>query len=90
MQEILRVPSLIAGLGRSPGGGDGNPLQYSCLESPTDKRSLVGYCPQGHKESDMTERLSTGHEVPLQWTLPGPTCWDLSHWAVLAPGPSTQ
>ena len=27
---------LIPGLGRSPGGGNGNPLQYSCLESPRD------------------------------------------------------
>ena len=29
--------SLIPGLGRSPGEGDGNPLQYSCLENPTDR-----------------------------------------------------
>ena len=28
---------LIPGLGRSPGGGHGNPLQYSCLENPMDK-----------------------------------------------------
>ena len=28
---------LILGLGRSPGGGHGNPLQYSCLENPTDR-----------------------------------------------------
>ena len=27
----------IPGLGRSPGGGYGNPLQYSCLENPVDK-----------------------------------------------------
>ena len=27
----------IPGLGRSPGGGNGNPLQYSCLENPTDR-----------------------------------------------------
>ena len=27
----------IPGLGRSPGGGNGNPLQYSCLENPMDK-----------------------------------------------------
>ena len=26
------------GLGRSPGGGNGNPLQYSCLENPVDRR----------------------------------------------------
>ena len=36
---------LIPGLGRSPGGGHGNALQYSCLGSPTGKRSLVGYSP---------------------------------------------
>ena len=29
-------PDLITGLGRSPGEGNGNPLQYSCLESPMD------------------------------------------------------
>ena len=28
---------LIPGLGRSPGGGRGNPLQYSCLENPHEK-----------------------------------------------------
>ena len=33
----------IPGLGRSPGGGHGNPLQYSCLENPHGQRSLVGY-----------------------------------------------
>ena len=37
---------LIPGLGRSSGGGHGNPLYYSCLEN---------YSPRGHKESDMTE-----------------------------------
>ena len=41
----------IPGWGRSPGGGHGNPLQYSCH----GQRSLVGYSPQGHTESDMTE-----------------------------------
>ena len=30
-------PGLIPGSGRSPGGGDGNPLQYSCLENPMDR-----------------------------------------------------
>ena len=46
---------LILGLGRSPGGGYGNPLQYSCLENPHGQRSLAGYSPLGSKESDMTE-----------------------------------
>ena len=33
----VRDLSLIPGLGRSPGGGHGNPLQYSCLENPMDR-----------------------------------------------------
>ena len=33
----------IPGLGRSPGGGHGNPLQYSYLESPHGQRGLAGY-----------------------------------------------
>ena len=52
--------SLISGLGRLPGGGYDNPLQYYCLENPYGQRSLVGYSPWVSKESDMTERLSTG------------------------------
>ena len=50
---------LIPGLGRSPGGGHGNPLQYSCLENPHGQRSLAGYRPGGHKQSDTTEQQST-------------------------------
>ena len=45
----------IPGLGRSPGGGHGNPLQYSCLENPHGQRNLVGHSPWDHKESDMTD-----------------------------------
>ena len=39
------------------GEGNGNPLQYSCLQKSHGQRSLVGYSPWRHKESDMTERL---------------------------------
>ena len=51
------------GLGRSPGGVHGNPLQCSCLENPHGQRSLAGYSPWGRKELDMTQRLST-HSTP--------------------------
>ena len=44
----------IPGLGRSPGGRNGNPLQYSCLEIPMD-RGAWDYSPWGPKESDRTE-----------------------------------
>ena len=50
-----RDMGLIPGLGRSPGEGSGNPLQYSCLGNPMDRRSLVGYSPWGCKELDITE-----------------------------------
>ena len=46
---------LIPGLGRSPRGGHGNPVQYACLEKPHGQKSLVGYSPWGHREADMTE-----------------------------------
>ena len=44
--------ALIPGLGRCPGKVKGYPLQYSGLENSMD------YIPWGHKESDMTEKLS--------------------------------
>ena len=50
---------LIPGLGRSPGGGHGNPFQYSCLKNPHEQRSLEGYSPWGHRELHTTGRLST-------------------------------
>ena len=39
----IRATGSIPGSGRSPGGGHGNPLQYSCLENPHGQRGLVGY-----------------------------------------------
>ena len=50
-------PGLIPGLGRSPGGGNGNQLQDSCLKNPMDGGAL-GRSPWCCKESDMTEWLS--------------------------------
>ena len=48
----------IPGSRRCPGGGNGNPLWYSCLEDSMD-RSLAGYSPKDHRELDTTE-----HWVP--------------------------
>ena len=50
-------PGLIPGLGRSSGEGNGNPLQYLCLEKSHGQRSLIGCSPWGRKESDTTECL---------------------------------
>ena len=58
----------ISGSGRSPRGGNGNPLQYSCLENPTDKGAWQVWS-MGSQESDMTEWLST-HTHTCFWL-----CW---------------
>ena len=60
-ESICSVGDLgsVPGLGRFPGAGHGNPLQYSFLENPYGQRSLEGYSPWGHKELDMTEQLNT-------------------------------
>ena len=51
-------PGSIPRPGRSPGEGNDNPLQHSCLENPMDGwRSQLGYSPWDHKESDTTEQL---------------------------------
>ena len=47
---------LIPGLGRSPGEGNGNPLQYCCLDNSMN-RGAWQHSPWGHKESDTTEWL---------------------------------
>ena len=56
-ESTCNVGNLISipGLGRSPGEGNGYPLQYSCLENLPGQRSLEGYSPWGRKEVDMTE-----------------------------------
>ena len=45
----------IPGLGRFSGEGNGNPLQYSCLENAHGQRSLAGYSPWGQKDLYTTE-----------------------------------
>ena len=52
-------PASILVSGKSLGEGNGNQLQYSCLENPNGWRSLVGYSPLGCKQLDTTVRLST-------------------------------
>ena len=49
----IRDPGSVLGFGRSPGGGHGNPLQYSCLENPMNRGDW--WAPQCHKASDTTE-----------------------------------
>ena len=58
----IRDTGLIPGLGSSPGGEYGNPLQYLPGESH-GQRNLVGYSPKGYRELDMTEL--TQHECTV-------------------------
>ena len=58
IQDLGSVP----GLGRSPGGGHGNPVLLP--GEPHGLKSLAGYSPKGHEESDMTE--ATGHTRSLR------------------------
>ena len=48
----------IPGSGRSPGGGNGNPLQYLCLNNPMDRGAWWATVHSIAEESDMTERLN--------------------------------
>ena len=50
--------SLMPGPGRSPGGGNGNPTQYSCLENPMDRGAGWGTVHGVTKELDMTEHCA--------------------------------
>ena len=52
---VAEDTGLIPELGRSPGGGHGNPLQYFCLENPMNRGAWQGTVHGVAKESDMIE-----------------------------------
>ena len=54
----IRDMGSIPGLGRSPGGGNGKPLQYSCLENTHRHRSLTGYSPWVAKSQTQLKQLA--------------------------------
>ena len=70
---------LTPGSGRSPGGGNGNPLQYPCLENPLDRGALEGYSPWGHKESDMTKHTRKDNILLELLREIKPTVWHKTH-----------
>ena len=51
----VRDMSSIPGSGRSPAGRHSNPLQYSRLKNPMDKRSLANYGPNSRKETEIAK-----------------------------------
>ena len=59
----------ISGLRRSPGGGHGSPLQYSCRENPPGQGSLAGYSPWDCTASDTIAWVSTAQDFsPLPYS----------------------
>ena len=52
-------------VGKIPGEGNGNLLQYSCLGNPMDQRSLAGYSPWGHREATRLSHF-TFHLFPFK------------------------
>ena len=52
--DLGSIPGFDPWVGKFPGEGNGNPLQYSCLENPIDGGA---WCPWGRKESDTIEQL---------------------------------
>ena len=99
----IREASYIPGW-RSPGGGYGSPLQYSCLGESHGQSRLAGYDPWGHKESEGLKQLSTHGKVGRTQSPKGRKChpeirkllsrlgWSsgihISHW--LAAGSATE
>ena len=56
----------VTGLERSPGEGNANPLQYSCLGNPIDRGAWQATVHEGAKESDMTQQLNNSNNPLLR------------------------
>ena len=86
-----RDAGLIPGLGRSPGGGNGNPLQYFCLENSMDRgawwAAVHGVVKSWTRLSNFSftfhfhasEKEMATHSSVLAWRIPGTGAW----WAAI-------
>ena len=73
----------VPGLGKSSLEGNGNILQYSCLENPMDRGNWQGYSPWCHKELDMTEHshIQLGYSIFCPESVVASTC--VLFWGLL-------
>ena len=60
----IRDSGSVLGLGRAPGGGNGNPLQYSCLENPMDRGAWRATVHGVAKSWTQLKPLSTHKNTP--------------------------
>ena len=65
-EGVIGDAGLIPGLERSPGGGHGNPLQYSCLENPMDRGAWWATVHRVAKSRSRTKQLSTHAQLSLK------------------------
>ena len=66
----IRDTGLIPGLGRSPGGRHGNPLQYPCLKNPMDRRACWAIVHRVAKSQALLKQLSMHVSMTNTWVVP--------------------
>ena len=77
-REVVSIP----GPGRSPGGGNGNPLQYSCLENPMDRGACQATVHRVTKIQTWLKQLSKHVWSTLKGGSEPWTCGGASNWAM--------
>ena len=82
----IRDADSIPGSERSPGEGNGNPLQYPCLGNPMDRGSLQSTVHQVSKDSGKTEQLKNSNSIFLSlniyWRHKGEKLLWKSFWSI--------
>ena len=84
--EDIRDPGSIPGSERSPGWGCGNPLQYSCLENPVDRRAWRATIPRVTQSHTRLKQLSTHTHMDLNLNKLQETVEDRGAWSATVHG----
>ena len=78
----LRNAGSIPGSGRSLGGGNGNPLQYSCLENPMDRGAW--WVTVDGVANSWTQLSMNSTILLIFWKLPSPILWFVSIFSIIS------